>query len=149
MLSHSLEIIKLRLKRGEDLSAVQTLLELVDRVPFEVKVKPTQLKNAEPFDLISDLSDLDAMKGLKIIRVNSIAGKNSVSAVNQNFELAGNNGSLFDLNQLRTFLAKYSNQYPDEYRSQIWIYLMSLPSNFIQYNSYIQKGVNKHLENFD
>jgi hypothetical protein len=26
---------------------------------------------------------------------------------------------------------------------------MSLPSNFIQYNSYIQKGINKHLENFE
>ena len=27
--------------------------------------------------------------------------------------------------------------------------MLSLPSNFIQYNSYIQKGINQNLENFD
>ena len=98
MLSHSLEIIKARLKRGEDLSAVQSLLELVDRVPFEVNIKPLQLKNIEPFESVSDLTSSDTMKGLKMIRVNSIANKNSLSTVNQKFEDAGNNCSLFDLN---------------------------------------------------
>ena len=82
MLNHSLEIIKLRLKRGEDLSTVQTLLELVDRLPFEVKVKSKQLKNTEPFELVTDSTESDTMKGLKMIRVNQIAGKNSLGTVN-------------------------------------------------------------------
>lgn len=54
MLTHSLDTIKMRLKRGEDVSSVQNMLELIERVPFNLKVKPTQLAKTQPFENIVD-----------------------------------------------------------------------------------------------
>ena len=54
MLQYTLDNLKNRLKRGEDLSGVQNMLELIERVPFNLKVKPTQFSKTQPFEQLVD-----------------------------------------------------------------------------------------------
>lgn len=129
MLKSTLEAMKLRMGSGDPLEKIQTVLDMRERMPFEVKVSPKQLGVREPFNIITP-DVIDSMKDLIMLRDNRVHYQGQ---------------SNFDLLNLRVFLKK-NKGFPDKYRSVIWTYLLDLPQNFVLYNDYIQKGLNKKIE---
>lgn len=149
---------KIRLKQGEPIEHVQTLLRILDEGPYTTINDSQSFNNNNTANFDIKKNSLPYGKGAKIDTVNlpkelpnqklkGIQIRNIQHRENTIAKSSNSQDKSMTLRGLKQFL-EVNGMYPTKYRSTIWRYLLSLPDNAINFNDYIRMGTHHNFLNF-